>query len=312
MPRHPEMPAPGTRVAVSVPGSTSNIGPGFDCLGCALAIRNRFEFEVLPSGAKDVVELSGPRSVGIPTSPDNLALVSARKLFEMVGIKAPPMKLTATIEIPGARGQGSSSTAVVGGILGADALLGEPYTRTEILDIAVAMEGHPDNVAPAILGGLVASAPHSHPLASIRTEVHRHVRFIFLVPDYEVSTAAARALLPKQVPHEDAVFNAARVPLVWHALQSGDLTNLRDAIEDRLHQPYRKPLFRGYDRLAKAAMDAGAAGFCVSGAGPSLLAIAQPTAVKGVIEALEETLKEFDFAGVVSEIAPDNTGAYVE
>lgn len=301
---------PGTRCRVTVPASTANLGPGFDCIGCAVALHNVFEFEVLAEGMPDRVEVDGSRSAGVPATPNNLALQTARNFFRRRGIAPPPLALRSTVEIPNARGLGSSSTAIVGGLVGANQLLDAPLGRAELLDLAVALEGHPDNVAPALLGGLVVSAARSEPLAMRRLPVHPEVSFIFAVPEYEVRTVEARSVLPRVVPFEDAIFNSSRSPLVVLALQSGDLEGLQEIVDDRLHTPYRTQLFKGFEFFADAARDAGAAGFCISGAGPTMLAICGHQARSKVISRLEKTLEQLELVGFVREIAPDNEGTH--
>lgn len=301
----------GTRCVVSVPASTSNIGPGFDGIGCAVDLRNEFEFELLPPGSACQAALSGNRCAGITTSANNLAITTAQKFFRMQGQLVPSFSLRAKIEVPNARGLGSSSTAIVAGIVAGNALLGNPLTEAELLDLAVELEGHPDNVAPALLGGLIIGAAHSKPLSYFRLAVHEDVRFVFLIPDYEVKTADARAVLPKTIPHADGIFNASRTPIVVLSLTTGNLAPLASAIEDKLHQPYRKQLFKGYDEFAAAAMGAGAAGFCVSGAGSTMLAVVSGAGVDSVSAALKEALQRRGENGDVVELRPTPEGTRV-
>ena len=304
--------ATGTRCKVIVPGSTANMGPGFDSVGCAVAVRNHFVFEIAPEGSADGAELSGPGAAGIPTTRDNLALETARGHFERMGLKAPALRLKAEIDVPNARGLGSSSTAIVAGLVAANRLLDNPLSTSELLDVAVEIEGHPDNVAPALLGGLVVAAAKSTPLSYFHVRVHSSVRFLFIVPDYMVKTSEARARLPQTIPYADAIFNSSRSPIVVMSLQNGDLRPLRAAMEDRLHTPYRKPLFRSYDDFERAALQAGAAGFCVSGAGPTMLAVCTADSINSVAEALRHVLARSGVGGFVKEIPPDNTGTTVE
>lgn len=299
---------PLTRCIVSVPGSTSNLGPCFDSVGCAIGLRNQFEFMLLPDGSRDNVQLTGPRCAGIPATPKNLALTSARWVFRDAGLDPPPMQLRAHIEVPNARGLGSSSTAIVGGLAAGNHLAGSPFTVQELLERAVEWEGHPDNVVPALLGGLVVSAAHSKPLLSRRITVHPDVCFVFIIPEYEVRTADARGVLPETVPMADAVWNSSRSPIVIMAMQSGDLSGLQQAMEDRFHQPYRRHLFREYARFENAALAAGAAGFCVSGAGPAMLAVCPRSRREQVAGALEAALEWCDFDGIIREMEPDPIG----
>ncbi|MBI1293297.1 homoserine kinase [bacterium] len=300
-------PAPmpvGTRCRVRVPASTSNLGPAFDSVGCAVSLFNTFTFEVQHPGTEPLVELSGERSAGIPASPRNLALTIARGFYERVGVAPPVLGLRAEIDIPSARGLGSSSTAIVAGIVAANALLGGIMNTAELLDVAVELEGHPDNVAPALLGGMVISASESRPLAYQRIAVHHDVSFVFVVPDYEVRTADARRVLPSTISLKDGIYNASRSPLMVLAMLTGDLSAFPGCLDDRFHQPWRKPLFRHYDELSNAATKAGAAGFCVSGAGPTMLAICRRERRDAVIGGLARALGTLGLGGFVEELTP--------
>jgi homoserine kinase len=270
-----------------------------------------FTFTVQTPGSEPGVELTGPRAQGIPVSPRNLALTIARGFFERVGVEPPVLGLHGEINIPSARGLGSSSTAIVAGISAANALLDNLMTPEELLDVAVELEGHPDNVAPALLGGMVISASESRPLACKRIAVHESISFIFVVPDYEVRTADARRVLPKQISLTDGIFNASRTPLMILAMLTGDLSCFPSCLDDRFHQPWRKPLFRHFDELSRAATKAGAAGFCVSGAGPTMLAIAPKSARDSVIAGLREALPQLGLGGFVDELSPLDSGTTV-
>ena len=297
----------GTSCRVIVPGSTSNVGPGFDCVGCAVSISNTFTFRILESG-RDAVSLSGSCIQGIPRNSDNLALVTAREFLASLGIDPPALSLSADINVPSARGLGSSSTAIVAGLMGGNGLLRSPLPVEEMLDRAVETEGHPDNVAPAILGGLVISAAFSRPLVCRKLAVHESIRFLFLVPDYMVKTSDARGVLPKSLPYRSAIFNLSRTPLLALALQTGDLRDFREIIRDEIHQPFRAPLYRGYVELEQAALAAGAAGFCVSGAGPTMLAICTAAEETAVAAALRRVMAAQGIGGDVRALQPDNRG----
>ena len=302
----------GTRCRVRVPASTSNLGPAFDSVGCAVSLVNTFTFEIQAPGTEPVVELGGQRCAGIPANPRNLALTIARGFFERVGAEPPVLGMRAEIDIPSARGLGSSSTAIVAGIVGANALLGAMMTREELLDVAVELEGHPDNVAPALLGGMVISASESRPLAYQRIAVHQDISFVFVVPDYEVRTADARRVLPSTISLKDGIYNASRSPLMVLAMLTGDLSAFPGCLDDRFHQPWRKPLFKHYDDLSNAAIKSGAAGFCVSGAGPTMLAICRKDRRDGVINGLSRAMGALSLGGFVQELTPSSTGTTVE
>ncbi|MCC6546580.1 homoserine kinase [Candidatus Sumerlaeota bacterium] len=293
-----------------MPASTANLGPGFDCMGCAVALRNKFVFSIHGSG-DDQISVTGPGSNGIPATSDNLAVATMRDFLERKGVGAPAVHMHAHIEVPNARGLGSSSTAIVAGLGAGNFFLGTKLTADELLDEAVAIEGHPDNVAPAMLGSLVVAATHSRPLAYIRVNIHPSFRFLFIVPDYMVKTSDARRRLPTTIPFGDAIFNSSRAPLVAMALQSGEASMLRVALEDRLHTNYRKDLFKGYDAFASAAVQAGALGFCVSGAGPTMLAICTADSMVRVKQAAEKVLADQGIQGTVWNLQPDQNGMIV-
>jgi homoserine kinase len=302
----------GTSVRVRVPASTSNLGPAFDSVGCAVSLFNTFTFEIQPPDSEPLVELGGQRSAGIPATPRNLALTIARGFFERVGAPPPVLGLRADIDIPSARGLGSSSTAIVAGIVAANALLGGMMSTAELLDVAVELEGHPDNVAPALLGGMVISASESRPLAYQRIAVHQGISYVFVVPDYEVRTADARRVLPSSISLKDGIYNASRSPLMVLAMLTGDLSAFPGCLDDRFHQPWRKPLFRHYDELSNAAIKAGAAGFCVSGAGPTMLAICRRERRDAVIGGLGRALGALNLGGFVQELPPTSAHTTAE
>ena len=300
----------GKQCEVSVPASTANMGPGFDCMGCAVGLRNKFVFSLHGSG-EDQITVAGPGAAGIPTTSDNLAVATMRDFLARQGVEAPAIHMHSQIEVPNARGLGSSSTAIVAGLGAANFFLGTKLTLDELLDEAVNIEGHPDNVAPAMLGSLVVAAAHSRPLAYVRMNIHPAFRFLFIVPDYMVKTSDARRRLPQSIPFGDAIFNSSRSPLVAMALQSGDGSILREALQDRLHTNYRKDLFKGYDVFEKAALGAGALGFCVSGAGPTMLAICAADAMARVKQSAEKVLEGQGFRGAVLNLQPDQNGMVI-
>ena len=259
------------RVKVSVPATTANLGPGFDCLGLALGLHNTVELETIGGGLRITVEGEGARL--IPTDASNLVSSAVHALFQRVGQPAPALHIHLGNAIPVMSGLGSSSAAVVGGLVAANALLGEPLAVDDLLDLAIEIEGHPDNAAPSLLGGLVVV------IAAARTPVYRRIetptlRVVVAVPAFRLPTVEARAALPEQVPLADAVFNLGRTALVVHSLSHADYDLLAAVMDDRLHQPYRTRLIPGLADVFRAARQAGAAGVALSGAGPSVVAFA--------------------------------------
>ncbi len=263
----------GRKVTVRVPATSANLGPGFDTLGMALSYYDELEVEAVP-GTGAIVEVSGEGAGEVATDESNLVVKSIAYTFKHYGQSLPGLRLRAKNIIPHGRGMGSSGAAVVSGIVAAKGLLSGVVDMTDqdLLQIATEIEGHPDNVAPALFGGLTIawedeSGPHFKKLF-----VHRGIAPLELVPNFKMSTALARSLQPDSVPHSDAVFNVSRSALLIAALtQSPDL--LLSATEDKLHQDYRAAAMPETNALIQVLRDAGHAAV-VSGAGPSVLVLA--------------------------------------
>ncbi len=304
-------------VTVRVPATTANLGPGFDCLGLALDLWNVTTFRLGDGGASLRVRVRGEGAGVVPEDGENLVARAAGMLFRQQGI-LPPAGLEIECEngIPLGSGLGSSGAAVLTGLLGANAmlgtplganamlgtplgantLLGNPLERAEILRLAVEIEGHADNAAAALEGGLVIVAATRDGFLTRRVEVPALPACIVL-PAVDLPTRAARAALPASVPMSDAVFNLGRTALVVEALRAGDLDLLGAAMDDRLHQPYRFPLIAGAESARAAALEAGAIAAGLSGAGPSLAAFGgDPAQVAAAMQAA------FTGAGVRSRV----------
>jgi homoserine kinase len=262
--------APGSSCRVRVPATTANIGPGFDCLGLALDLWNEVRFTLEGEGV--VVTVAGPDPVGLPRDETNLVAQAFLRLCEETGRAAPTgLRIHCDVRVPMSSGLGSSSTAIVAGLLGANTLVGRPLDREAILELAADMEGHPDNVAAALFGGLTIVVQKDDRLLTKKILVPE-VHVALAVPDLPVSTDAARAELPTHVSMADAVFNLQRTPLVVEALRTGDYDLLSQVMDDRLHQASRLKRIPGGRAAWFAALGAGAAAVAVSGSGPSLIA----------------------------------------
>ncbi|MCB2155516.1 homoserine kinase [bacterium] len=299
-------------LTVTVPASTSNLGPGYDCLGCAFRLYNKFTFELGDHNAQHELSFDGPESQGLEPSQDNLILSSARTLYEAIDKSMPTLKVQVQVNVPHPRGLGSSSTAVVAGLVGANALAGAPLDRRELLNLAAKIEGHPDNVAPAMVGGLTAALMDDFGDVVLgRWRPHKSVAFVILSPDYGVQTKEARAVLPDLIPHADAVANLARVPLLIEALQRGDLSHLSTLMRDKLHEPYRETLYPNFEELRSAALRAGASATCLSGAGPSMLAVTESTIAENVATAWSRALTDLGHTGRCRVLEPDYNGCQV-
>ena len=294
------------RVHVRVPATSANLGPGFDALGLALALYN----EVTAAEADSVnVKIEGEGAGRLPLNGHNVVARGVRQAYEAAGRPFPGVALTCVNRVPPARGLGSSAAAWVGGLVAGNALLGGPLSRDALLALAARAEGHPDNVAAALLGGLTVScALGDGRVATVSLPVPGGVRWVVLVPEVTSATAEARAVLPQSVPRADAVFNVQRVALLLAALQAGRLDVLGIALDDRLHQPYRLKLFPWMPAVADAARAAGALGCVLSGAGPSLLAAVRDDA-DVVARSMEGALAAAGVRGRAWAFAVDTEGA---
>lgn len=293
------------RVRVRVPATSANLGPGFDALGLALALYN----EVTLEEAEGVsVRIEGEGAGRLETGADNVVARGARLAFEAAGRPLRGLRLSCVNRIPTSRGLGSSAAAWVGGLVGANALLGCPLDDDDVLALAARAEGHPDNVAAAIFGGLTVSCGAGERVIAVPLPVPRELRWVVLVPEIEASTREARAVLPPSVPRLDAVFNVQRVSLLLAALARGRADLLSTAMEDRLHQPYRTRLFPWMEPVAAAARAGGALACVLSGAGPSLLAVVLGAA-DSVTAAMEEASRGAGIRARAFVLAVDVAGA---
>lgn len=259
------------KIEVSVPATSANLGPGFDCLGMAFALYNKTIFT--KSDFDTTFEIHGIDAHKIPANEQNLIYTSACYLFDQVGKRPFPMHIEQHNAIPVGSGLGSSSTAVIAGLMGANGLLDFPLSREEVLDLAIGMEGHPDNVAPAMHGGLVLSLMHDEGTHVERIEVEP-IQAVVVLPDFKMLTEEARAILPTAVSRQDAIFNCSRIALLIRAFQTNNYDKLKLSMQDKLHQPYRLSLIPGAETAVEAAYQAGAKGVALSGAGPSIIAFA--------------------------------------
>lgn len=278
----------GRTVHVKVPATSANLGPGFDTLGLALARYDELEVSATPAGVE--VEVHGVGEGEVPLDASHLVVRAIAHAFERAGVALPGLRLVAHNAIPHGRGLGSSGAAIVGGVMAAKGLLDGvvDFSADDLLELATELEGHPDNVAPALFGGLTIAWVTPEGPRHKKLIVHRGVSPLVLVPEHEMSTALARSLQPEQVPHEDAVFNVSRSALLVAALiQSPEL--LFQATEDKLHQHYRAAAMPETDRLIRALREAGHPAV-VSGAGPSILVLANdPSARAAAIDLVERT-----------------------
>jgi homoserine kinase len=257
-------------VTVAAPATSANLGPGFDVFGLALGLEDEVTAEVAPDGY--LVDVSGEGAGEVPADESHLVVATMLTTFDRMAVAAPPgLRLSCVNRIPHARGLGSSSAAIVAGILLARALSNSPFSDDSVLALAAELEGHPDNVAPCLLGGFTIAWTDAAGAHAVGLAPSEQVKPVVYVPAVRGFTAQARKALPAEVPHADAVFNAARAALLVYSLtMAPDL--LLAATDDRLHQPYRAPSMPETATLVAALRGAGIPAF-VSGAGPSVLAL---------------------------------------
>lgn len=264
------------RVTVRVPGTSANCGPGFDCLGLAATIYNDLDLTLFEDD-RLIIESSGEGADSIPADDKNIVWRSARMILERSGFgeKFKGGAIRMENHVPMSRGLGSSAAAIVAGLFAANEIVGRPFSRGDILKFATEIEGHPDNVAPAIFGGFTISTVDARGQVQTFSFLPKiKLKLVVAVPDFPLSTRTARQVLPKAVPLKDAVFNVSRAAMLVAALINGKEKFLAGAFDDALHQPYRTKLVPGMQEVFEAAKKAGALGVCLSGAGPCLIAFA--------------------------------------
>ncbi len=299
-------------VSIAVPGTTANIGPGFDCLGAALSLHNQFAFALATEDDSPLqISVTGAEADRVMPDRDNLAYQSFCKLYAHLDREPPNVTITIDLGVPLARGLGSSATAIVGGLMGANVLAGHPLSTTELMQLAIAIEGHPDNVVPALLGGCRLSASHGSDWSIGDIPWHPDIVPVIAIPNFELSTAEARKVLPQSYSRADAIYNVAHLGLLLRGLETGTGDWLQVGIGDRIHQPYRQTLIKGYDTVRSAALAAGAYGMAISGAGPTLLALAAPQNAAGVAEAMKMAWDGEGITADVRSVQIDTAGARV-
>ncbi|WP_022846621.1 MULTISPECIES: homoserine kinase [unclassified Desulfurobacterium] len=254
---------------VSVPASTSNLGAGFDALGLALTIYNDFIVETADAYS---VEVEGEGKGELPENEKNLFLRAFKSTMEYLGLNQ-PVKVKQVNRIPLGRGMGSSATAIVGGILAAEKIAGKKLSLPEVIDVAFKFEPHPDNVLPAYTGGFVVAATNGD-LSYVKLDFPEELKVIIVVPELFLSTEDSRSVLPETYTREDVIFNVQRVALLMGALQKKDFSLLKEAVKDRIHQPYRCDLIPGFWEVLSQGYKEGAYAVYLSGAGSCIGALA--------------------------------------
>lgn len=321
-------------VIVTVPATTANLGPGFDCIGAALTLYNEFRFTKEAGTERLKINVTGAEAERVDTGTENLVYQAFQAFYQHLEQTPPPVEIEIKLGVPLARGLGSSATAIVGGLVGANQLAGTPLDQVAVMNLAIAIEGHPDNVVPALLGGCRLAATGLIPplnkgglqegLPSLSKgelggenwqicEIpwHSEIIPVVAIPDFELSTVSARSVLPTTYSRADAIFNIAHLGLLLRGLETGQKDWLKAAFQDRIHQPYRQALIPGYWAVQAAAMASGAYGMVISGAGPTLLALAHSSQAAAVEEAMVLAWKKEGIIAKVRSLSLDTQGATV-
>jgi len=297
------------KVTVQVPASTANLGPGFDAIGLAIDYWNQATFELIDEGYQ--VDAEGESADQVPLDENNYIMQSFFDLYRHLGENIPPgLKVRCINQIPLASGMGSSTAALLTGLLGANALLGSPLDKFDLLNLATSIEGHPDNVSPALFGGLTIGTIKDDDTVLMHQYLIPVMPILIVIPEVELLTVEARAILPDMVPRKDAIFNHSRTPFLIEALRSGNHSLLAEATRDRLHQPYRFPKISGSRQALDSAREAGALAATLSGAGPGLFVFPGQRRQ----EIARAMLAAFEEAGVTARafhLASTNKGANV-
>lgn len=255
-------------IKLQIPATSANLGAGFDALGLALTYYNYVNME-----EADGIFIKSLDGTPVPEDEHNLIYESAKTLFDICGKPFKGLSIEQVNNIPMARGLGSSSACIIAGLYGANKLMGDPLGLDDLVNLSAQIEGHPDNTAPALLGGIVTAVFDGRNVHWVKQEVFTTLKFVVVIPDFELKTEQARACLPTEVHHKDAVYNLSRAALFSASLLTGKYENLRTAVHDKLHQPYRMELIPHGRDVFDTAYSLGAYAAYLSGAGPSLMAI---------------------------------------
>lgn len=289
-------------VRVTVPASTANIGPGFDTLGLALNLYNEYIFEEIDEG----LEIEGcPENYN---NKENLIYTSFAIAAESMGKKVKGLKITVNAQIPVSRGLGSSSACIVGGVFGANALYHGGLSKDDLFKIAVMIEGHPDNIAPCVYGGLTASIVDNELPYTVQYDISKDLKFCALIPNFETSTKEARKILPKKVSFSDAVFNISRVSVLLKALEIGNMDLISVSLKDKLHQSQRSTLIHECDDVTTICIADGSKAIFISGSGPTLMNI---TLDEEFPEKIRDGISKLKYKWEIKLLEIDKDGARV-
>lgn len=309
------------KVSVKVPATTANLGPGFDCMGMALPIYNMVTIEetVLPGTGIEINVISEDDKADelslehIPMDENSIIYKAVELLYNSIGQTPSELKITIHTQIPVARGLGSSASVIVGGLLAANELLGRPADEAALLSIATEVEGHPDNVTPAIVGGLViTSSEEDGSIAYRKLEWPKEWSITVCIPEYELATDISRSVLPKEVPMQDAVFNIKRMGMFVHAIHTKDSALMKLALKDKLHQPYRMKLVPGLEKIAaNLKHEENVLGCVLSGAGPAILVISEKNNLDKIKSIVRDTWNDLNIKAEIITLPVEENGAEI-
>ena len=309
------------KISVKVPATTANIGAGFDCLGMALPLYNIITIEetVLPGTGVEINVINDENVANdlilehVPQDETSIIYKAVELLYNSIGQAPSELKITVQSQIPIARGLGSSASVIVGGLLAANELLGKPADEVALLSIATEVEGHPDNVTPAIVGGLVLTSQEDDGrIVYTRLDWPDEWAITVCIPDYELSTDISRSVLPKEVPMQDAVFNAKRMGMFVQAVNKKDANLMKLALQDRLHQPYRMKLVPGLDKITENLKhEESVLGCVLSGAGPAILIISLKDNLDKIKSIVKETWENLNVKAEIMTLPVETQGAQV-
>lgn len=309
------------KVSVKVPATTANLGPGFDCMGIALPIYNTVTIEetVLPGTGVEINVIAENQSADefslehIPMDENSIIYKAVELLYNSIGQTPSELKITIHSQIPIARGLGSSASVIVGGLIAANELLGKPADEAALLSIATEVEGHPDNVTPAIVGGLTLTAGEDDgSIVYRKIDWPEEWTLTVCIPEYELATDISRSVLPKEVPMQDAVFNAQRMGMFMQAIHTKDSKLMKLALKDRLHQPYRMKLVPGLEKIAERLKhEENVLGCVLSGAGPSILIISEKNNLDKIKSIVKEVWNDLNVKAELITLPVEKQGAVV-
>lgn len=305
------------KVTVRVPATTANLGPGFDIFGMALPFYNEITIEetVIPHSGVEfrVFDEKGEENLYLHNEGENVVLKAIDFLYNFIGQEMDSLKITIKTGIPIARGLGSSASVIVGGLIAANELLGNPSDIDALMAIATEVEGHPDNVVPAFIGGFViASQEEDGHIVYKKIDWNDDWKLTICIPDYELQTGISRSVLPEKVSYKDAIFNAKRCAMFIEALHTKDEKLMKLALQDKLHQPYRQKLVPGLDEISKLLRnEEDVLGCVLSGAGPSILIISKNNVTEKVKETVNEVWKSMNIKTYSVTVELEQSGAYI-